>query len=229
MPSPGVELVVRAAAAATATTADTVNESPLLSIVEGQDVPAAAEVASHQRQQRRERCFLCGYGDELYNRLYAEDINMLYGIIRKHYGHVSNLDLGYMVSDYYMLHIYHTEGDLPELTPEMVQEHIEQFHSLNASFIIGELTRRQLELYNHLHDEIFSPDTEKKDRRAHTVALNGVVREIKQLMLLRPDQTNFYSPQVGIDLRKVADPLHIDPRYTRNTDTLDSEVPYGFD
>lgn len=81
----------------------------------------------------KDQCFLCQFGDRFHDGIRAPHIAKLNNIIDKFYGRMSNFDLACCVSLYFNEKIYAVTENIPMLRVEIILEHIEGRHSLNAT------------------------------------------------------------------------------------------------
>lgn len=93
-----------------------------------------------------DECFLCTWGNEYYDGMSVPHIQEMFRMVKSYHGQMRNTDLAQMIHLYYKEHVYDPSQGHRMLYPSMVQDHLENHHSLSAATFVVESMRRYQKL-----------------------------------------------------------------------------------
>jgi hypothetical protein len=114
----------------------------------------------HTRTGHRNECFLCSWGDKYHDGIKAPHVHKLTLILDEGYGICDNDELAQQVHLYFKENVYDKDAGMQMLTKKCVKEHIEEMHTLNVKFYIGESIRKWKKILYVLTNTMFKNGTE---------------------------------------------------------------------
>lgn len=120
-----------------------------------------------RRKRRREgeydysmkhECFLCAWGNKFHDGIEAPQMIELWNIFHQNYGSHHNKEIAQEMHLYFKKYIYDPRAGMRMLTREIILEHIEGLHSMNARVFLCEAMREEKELMFLFKNAIWRSD-----------------------------------------------------------------------
>lgn len=161
----------------------------------------------------RNECMFCSHGNSQLDGMEAPHIKKLFDIVRLQSGNRDNLETSWEAYLYYMEEVYDEADGLPVLTPEIILDHLEGMHSLNAGLYLAEMIRKETKLLfllgeaMCLEDGTFDFKVLAEYRKSQTI--------LNQYYKMKPDTLAFSEENNEEDMKRLASSISIQPKFTR--------------